>query len=149
VVIPGLTQQNEGDLLMYENIEDNGKLIALILHDIYNKEGATFLTTPDNSFQLGVHVHKKEDMIKPHIHKNSIKKIKDVQEVLHISYGKVEAIFYNDFGKEIVKKILKKGDTILLISGGHGFKFLEDSKMIEVKQGPYRGTENDKIRFEK
>ena len=35
---------------------------------------------------------------------------------------------------------------MLLAYGGHGFEMLEDSEMIEVKQGPYAG-EMDKIRF--
>ncbi|MCI8705025.1 MAG: hypothetical protein HFE60_12315, partial [Anaerotignum sp.] len=32
---------------------------------------------------------------------------------------------------------LEAGDAILLASGGHGFKVLEEVEMIEVKQGPY------------
>ena len=29
------------------------------------------------------------------------------------------------------------GDVILLASGGHGFQMIEQSEIIEVKQGPY------------
>jgi hypothetical protein len=36
--------------------------------------------------------------------------------------------------------------VILLAHGGHGFAMLEESEMIEVKQGPYSG-EKDKTRF--
>ena len=43
--------------------------------------------------------------------------------------------------------ILHAGDVILLADGGHGFKMLEQSEIIEVKQGPYCG-ERDKVRFE-
>jgi hypothetical protein len=42
--------------------------------------------------------------------------------------------------------MLNKGDVILLADGGHGFKMIEDSEIIEVKQGPYAG-ELDKERF--
>jgi hypothetical protein len=42
---------------------------------------------------------------------------------------------------------MNMGDTILLIAGGHGFDILEDSKIIEVKQGPYEGAEQDKKRL--
>ena len=42
--------------------------------------------------------------------------------------------------------ILKAGDVILLIKGGHGFEVLEELEMIEVKQGPYAG-DHDKTRF--
>ena len=43
--------------------------------------------------------------------------------------------------------ILKTGDVILLADGGHGFEMIEETEMIEVKQGPYL-EEEDKIRFE-
>jgi len=43
--------------------------------------------------------------------------------------------------------VLNQGDVALLAYGGHGFEMLEDSEMIEVKQGPYVG-EMDKVRFE-
>jgi hypothetical protein len=55
----------------------------------------------------------------------------------------VKVAFYDD-GEKIKTTILNMGDTILLISGGHGFDMLEDSKIIEVKQGPYGGMEQDK-----
>jgi hypothetical protein len=41
---------------------------------------------------------------------------------------------------------LNRGDVILLAFGGHGFEMLEESEIIEVKQGPYAG-EADKTRF--
>jgi hypothetical protein len=42
-------------------------------------------------------------------------------------------------GKIVYQGILKKGDKILLASGGHGFEILEDTIIFEVKQGPYPG----------
>ena len=44
-------------------------------------------------------------------------------------------------------KILGKGDVILFTDGGHGFTFLENTQMVEIKQGPYLSV-NDKVRFE-
>ena len=32
---------------------------------------------------------------------------------------------------------MNSGDAIVLMNGGHGFKMLEPSKIIEIKQGPY------------
>ena len=40
----------------------------------------------------------------------------------------------------------KKNDIVILISGGHGFKMLNNCKFIEVKQGPYL-IKKDKNRF--
>ena len=55
--------------------------------------------------------------------------------------------FYDKEKKYLQSRILSKGDIVLLAHGGHGFKMLEPTEMVEVKQGPYCG-EMDKVRFE-
>jgi hypothetical protein len=69
------------------------------------------------------------------------------QEVLFIKSGKVRVDFYDDDQHYLDSRIVQQGDVILLASGGHGFEMLEESEMIEVKQGPYIG-ERDKVRFD-
>ncbi|SVD87814.1 uncharacterized protein METZ01_LOCUS440668, partial [marine metagenome] len=69
-----------------------------------------------------------------------------IQEVLYIKSGKVRVDFYDNEKCYMESKILVKGDVILLADGGHGFKMLESSEIIEVKQGPYAG-DMDKERF--
>ena len=132
---------------MIEKIEYGGEVFALILRQNYEPEGVDFITAEDNPLQLGVLKHQKGSKIKPHSHRDSPRTINKVQEVLYMAYGKVEAEFYESNGKKVGSTILNPGDTILLLSGGHGFNILEDSKIIEVKQGPYRGVEEDKERI--
>jgi hypothetical protein len=55
--------------------------------------------------------------------------------------------FYSEDGQHLSSEILTAGDVVLLSRGGHGFEMLEESELIEVKQGPY-DSDNDKIRFE-
>ena len=132
---------------MIEKIEWEGKVFALIVRQNYEPEGVNFVTSGDNPLQLGILKHQQGSKIKPHIHKSYPKTVNEVQEVLHIEYGKIEAEFYESAGKKVGSTALNSGDTILLLSGGHGFNILEDSKMIEVKQGPYYGVEEDKERI--
>jgi len=54
--------------------------------------------------------------------------------------------FYTDKQIYIESRELNTGDVILLMTGGHGFEMLEETEMIEVKQGPYAGDQ-DKTRF--
>jgi hypothetical protein len=93
---------------------------------------------------MGVHVRKQGEVVKPHIHRPFIN-IAEIpsQEVFHVVYGKVQVDLYKR-GKKMNSCILKDGDTILLAFSGHGIKFLEDTRMIEVKQGPYRGIKKEK-----
>jgi hypothetical protein len=41
---------------------------------------------------------------------------------------------------------IKEGDIILMVNGGHGFRMIEDTVFLEVKQGPYTGID-EKERF--
>ena len=129
---------------MIDRIEYEGKLLALVVRWGVVPEGVNFFTDAENSLQLGVLRHKQGFRVKAHLHRRSAKTIEDVQEVLYIERGKVEVEFYNDSGTKIGATILNTGDTILQICGGHGFNILEDSQIIEIKQGPYRGVEADK-----
>jgi hypothetical protein len=132
---------------MIEKIEWNNKVLALILRADYEPEGVSFVTSLDNPLQLGILKHREKSEIKPHIHKSLPRTINEVQEVLHLEYGRVEAEFYEPAGNKIGGTILNSGDTVILLSGGHGFNILEESKMIEVKQGPYYGVGEDKVRL--
>jgi len=131
--------------MKFQQIKRGKRILALILRKGLDIKGkGRFFTSHDNSLQLGIHKRKRGSEIDPHFHKRIKKIISDVQEALHIQSGKVEINFYDDSGKEVRTEILNIGDTVLLISGGHGFKMLKDSKIIEIKQGPYEGRENDK-----
>ena len=63
-----------------------------------------------------------------------------------IRKGRLRVDFYDEEQRYLESRILEAGDTILLITGGHGFEVLEEVEMIEVKQGPYVG-DGDKTRF--
>lgn len=132
----------------FEEIRHKGKLIAMILRSEYTSDEIAFFSPPDFSQQLGYLPHKKESVIKPHVHKQVDRKIALTQEVLFIRRGRLLVNLYTDNKEYITARELSAGDVILLCSGGHGFKILEDLEMIEVKQGPYSGKGNDKEVFE-
>ena len=69
-----------------------------------------------------------------------------MKEYTPIKEGKVRADIYDNEKNYLESKILEKGDVILFTDGGHGFTFLEDTQMVEIKQGPFAGP-NDKTRF--
>ncbi|WP_435145593.1 hypothetical protein [Halobaculum sp. P14] len=82
--------------------------------------------------------------IEPHYHKDVVREVERTQEVLVIREGKVRVDIYDDDEREIESLTLEDGDVILLAAGGHGFEMLEETEMVEVKQGPYAG-EDDKV----
>jgi hypothetical protein len=68
--------------------------------------------------------------------------------VLLVRKGRCEVDIY-DHAKELVAtRELREGDILLLIDGGHGFRMLEETVFVEIKQGPYVGL-NEKERFQR
>jgi mannose-6-phosphate isomerase-like protein (cupin superfamily) len=131
---------------MIDIIKRNNEILSVIIRENYRSDGIEFFTPDDFSQQLGYMNRKKGYAIPPHRHNIVERKVTLTQEVLYIKSGKVRVDFYDDDQVYLESRILNKGDVILLATGGHGFEMLEDSEMIEVKQGPYVGEE-DKVRF--
>lgn len=119
-----------------------GNLIAIILPKYIDTKGATFFTPPDFSQQVGLLRHPKGAKVKPHAHKLVKRRIERTQEVLHIKKGKISVFLYDEKRKYLTTRILKQGDTILLAGGGHGIEVLENSLILEIKQGPYAGVDD-------
>ncbi|HTE33379.1 MAG TPA: hypothetical protein VK666_23520 [Chryseolinea sp.] len=132
---------------MIDIIKIGDQVISVIIRAAYRSDGIQFFTPGDFSQQLGYMNRPQGYEIPPHRHNLVERKVTLTQEVLYIKSGKVRVDFYDDNQHYLESRVLEKGDVILLAGGGHGFKMLETSEMIEVKQGPYCGEE-DKVRFE-
>jgi len=103
-----------------------------------------FVTEESFPLQLGINRYARGSKIRPHVH-NRIKRIIDLsQEMVYVERGKAEVYFYDEQGKEVDREILRSGDLVFFASGGHGFDILAETKIIEVKQGPFHGTEKEK-----
>lgn len=132
---------------MIENIIHNNKLLSIIIRTQYKSEGIEFFTPDDFSQQLAYMNRAKDYVISPHVHNPVQRDVHFTQEVLFIKSGKVRVDYYDDDKNYLESKILHQGDVVLLAYGGHGFYILEESEIIEVKQGPYTG-EQDKTCFD-
>jgi hypothetical protein len=132
---------------MIEQIFYRQTLRAIILPANFSADGIHFLTPDAFSQQLGYMKHPQGYVIAPHDHNPVPRVIEWTQEVLFIKSGKVRLDIYAPDSREYLEsRILGPGDVVLLAHGGHGLVMLEESEIIEVKQGPYAG-EVDKERF--
>ena len=52
--------------------------------------------------------------------------------------------FFDTEDRQVAERILDQGDSLLQMSGGHGFQFEEPTRLMEVKLGPYSTQDNDK-----
>ena len=129
-----------------EQIVHENQLVAIIIRSDFTAEGILFFTPNNFSQQLGYMNRPAGYCIAAHKHNKMHREVFYTQEILFIRKGKVKVDFYDENQNYLESRILQAGDVILLASGGHGLEMLEQTEMIEVKQGPYAG-DKDKTRF--
>ena len=133
---------------MIKKIFHKKKLLAMILTEKKTfKKGVNFLTPSHLTLQLGFIKHKSSTYIKPHTHKNYLRRIKKTTEILFIKNGSIRVDFYSK-KKYLFSKVVSKNKILILLEGSHGFKILKNCSIIEVKQGPF-SLSMDKERFNK
>ena len=131
---------------MIQEIKHNNQLLAIIISNKYAEPGIHFFTPDDFSQQVAFMKHPVGKIIQPHVHNSVQREVHFTKETLFIRKGKIRVDFYTNEQDYIESCILETGDVILLSEGGHGFEILEETEMIEVKQGPYCGDQ-DKTRI--
>jgi mannose-6-phosphate isomerase-like protein (cupin superfamily) len=138
-----------------KRVEYKGKILAIVISsEIFNSmtsEGKeiNFATPDEFPLQVGMHSWKPGKIIKKHFHL-PFAELKDfpVQEYFYVVSGKVKINLYDDRENDakVSEVIVKEGDQIIL-NTGHGMESLEPSRIIELKQGPYRGQDLEKRYF--
>jgi len=143
-----VTSTTENSTSGFEEFIFQGKLFAQIIRAEYRRKGIIFFTDPNLSQQMAQMERPKGYEIDPHFHLPVQREVFLTREALIVRRGKILVVFYNDEKEAVGQTIIKRGDILLLIDGGHGFTFLKNGNMAEIKQGPYAG-DRDKERFEK
>jgi len=129
-----------------EYIHDGLEAIALIIRSSYDLPGIRFFTPSSFSQQLALMKHPAGHKIAPHVHNLLTRQVLYTQEVLIVRHGRIRVDLFSSGREPIGSRYLGDGDIILLCGGGHALEMLEETSMIEVKQGPYTG-EQDKTCF--
>lgn len=129
-----------------ETIRHGEELLAVIVRASFREPGIHFFTPGDLSQQLAYMRHPTGKEIVPHVHNRVSREVHYTQEVLLIRKGVLRVDFYDAGQTYLDSRMLHAGDVIMLATGGHGFRVIEEVEMIEVKQGPYCG-DSDKTRF--
>jgi mannose-6-phosphate isomerase-like protein (cupin superfamily) len=130
---------------LIESIRDGSVELAVIIRAGYSRQGVTFVTPDEYSQQLGYMNRPAGYRIPAHVHNPVPRAVVFTREVLLVRSGRMRVDFYTDAGTYTQSRILAAGDVILLAAGGHGFEMLEDTEMIEVKQGPYAGQDDKSV----
>src|SRR6202021_259872 len=96
-------------------------------------------------FPFGLLASQEGFVEPPPLHRSISREISDLQQMFVVQRGVVAVQLYSDDKILLKEVILRAGDAIVLIHGVHAIRVLEDMQCISVKQGPFLGTEKDKV----
>jgi hypothetical protein len=131
---------------LVEKICWEGQCLAYVIKASFVPERTTFLTPPDYKQQVGYVVYQAGGQVQRHIHRALERHLVGTSEVLIVRQGCCEVDIYNNDRECVATRELREGDVMLMVGGGHGFRMLDDTVLLEVKQGPYTGVD-EKERF--
>ncbi len=124
-----------------EIISTGGQQLAYIVRGGHLPEATTFITPSSFKQQVGYVVYPAGGQIKRHTHRPLERHLIGTSEVLVVLKGRAEIDVYDDELALVATRELHSGDVMLMIGGGHGFRMLEDTVFLEIKQGPYTGLD--------
>ena len=131
-----------------EKIMDGDSILAIVIRGEDWEEGLSFVSSKEDYQQVGIWGYNKGKKLAPHIHLVVPREVLRTQEVIFVKDGRIRADIYTEKEEFLQSVELKKEDTIILLNGGHGYEILEDNtKVLEIKNGPYVGADRDRKRI--
>lgn len=121
-----------------------------LLHIVYRREDIKSkredFASEKEVLQVATISLNKDEIIAAHKHLENIKKTETTQEFVLVIEGELEVDFYDTNDSLIKTTVLHEGDCFTTYRGGHSIKALkEDTKLYEIKNGPYIGKDKDKV----
>ncbi len=130
----------------FEIATQGGRVLGYLVRHDFRPAATTFPTDEGVNLQVGFVVYPRGGEVARHVHLPLPRSIVGTAEVLVVKEGRCLLDLYDDERQLAVTWELVAGDLVLLVAGGHGVRMLEDTILIEVKQGPYTGLK-EKERF--
>lgn len=131
---------------LVERVYDGDQPLTFIIRAGFSPDQTTFVTPDEFQQQIGFVVYPKGGEIARHAHRPLQRHLVGTPEVLVLRKGRCLLDIYNEARQLVATHELSAGDVMLMVGGGHGFRMLEDTVFLEVKQGPYTGID-EKERF--
>jgi hypothetical protein len=131
-----------------KHILHEGELYASIFDTSNISEGLDFLTSDSSFIQVGTWNYKKNKTLDAHFHNYFERSAQRTQEVVYVIEGSIKCNLFKEDTTFIETVIIDSGMLIVQYQGVHEYEIVEDSKVLEVKNGPYFGPEKDRTRVD-
>ena len=132
------------------DIMRDGKVLARYIpaSEAWGKDDLSFFSKDQEYIQAGSWNYNKGKKLLAHSHNEVERSVLFTQEVIFVKSGSLQAFIYDDDSNLVEEFTAYKDDILIMLSGGHGYEVLEDdTKVLEIKNGPYLGAEVDRDRL--
>ena len=129
-----------------KNIIYNDELYSSIFDLNHISEGLDFLTSDESFIQVGTWKYEKGKILDAHYHNTFERKSFITQEVVLVLEGSIICNLYTKDGNFIATEEINQNQLIIQYQGIHEYEIMKDSKILEIKNGPYFGPDKDRTR---
>jgi len=127
--------------------DDAGTLLAYKIGTDVPKGLCAFSEDDDYAQVLSWH-YPADKRLLAHEHLSAPRAAEYTQEVVVVLDGSLQADIYDSREVRVAQVEVHAGEAIVLLRGGHGYRILaDDTRVLEIKNGPYAGAEADRRRL--
>lgn len=125
--------------------DKEGRELAVVLRgvDYIQQVDKRFFSEAEDTLQVGSLFFPQDSSVAPHVHQPKDMP-RNPMEVLFVLSGNVWADIYDETHQLAESIELLVGNILIQKRGGHGFRFISDTNLLEIKCGPYHGKDSDK-----
>jgi len=125
-----------------------GRILARLIKPEDWIKGLGFFSNDNEFIQVGTWFYDKGKHLQNHVHNEFARTAYRTCETVYMVSGKMRVNLYTLEKKYVESFEIRQGDTLILLDSGHGYEILEDdTKVLEIKNGPFMGVDADKEKF--
>lgn len=125
----------------------NNETYARIINLNNIEENLNFYSNDDEYIQVGTWHYEEGKVLDKHYHNYFERSSYRTSEAVLVLTGEVECSIFTEDNNFIWKGLIKKNHLIIQLQGAHEYKIIKNSKVLEIKNGPYFGPEKDRTRI--
>jgi hypothetical protein len=130
------------------DIVKDGLLLArhVMLGDF--RQGLAFYSHDEEFLQVGSWRYNNGQRLRAHSHNIFPREVNRTNEVVIVLKGAMVARIFDEHHEFVETVTVKQGELLILMNGGHDYTILEDdTRILEIKNGPFLGRDIDKTLF--
>jgi len=111
-------------------------------------DGLAAYSDDDDFVQVLSWFYPAGKQLQAHVHRDVPRTATLTQEAVVVMQGRMRADVFDDARNLLTEVVIEAGECMVFLRGGHGYEILDDNtRVLEIKNGPFLGVEADKEKF--